>query len=347
MVGSNFKGMIRTWSIAALLLTFCVFSLQGADSVPLGQVLDRTGASLAWDAYLDHGTLSRGTTIVSFSPGRRSAVLNGTQTLFLGDVKTRDGGLYFSEEAVSRLEAVFAPPERSEDHRYVTAIYIDPGHGGKDPGTIGKHTIDGENVVLQEKDIVLEVSRRLKQLLSERYPNKEVLLSRDSDEYLTLEERTEHANEVEVAKNEAIIYLSIHANASLNSDARGFEVWYLPPEYRRRDLIDSKTAGVNDPDVLNILNTIREEEFTIESVLLARNIVTELDRQVGAVSGNRGIKEESWYVVRNAKMPSVLVELGFVTNRAEAQKLRNSGYLNKLATGIYNGLTTFITGFEE
>lgn len=343
----RFKREILVQAIMAAMLAVFVVPVAAADSVPLGQVLDRTGAKLAWDAYLDRGTLSRGTTMLSFSPGRRSAVLNGTETVFLGEIEAREGGVYFSEEAVSRLESVFSPPERSEDQRYVTAIFIDPGHGGKDPGTVGTHTIDGQKVVLHEKDIVLEVSKRLRDRLAQRYPDKEVILSRDSDEYLTLEERTERANEVDVAKNEAIIYLSIHANASLNREAKGFEVWYLPPEYRRRNLVDSKNAGVNDPDVLNILNTIREEELTIESVLLAQNIVTELDRQIGDVSGNRGIKEESWYVVRNAKMPSVLVELGFVTNPDEAQNLQKSDYLNKLANGIYNGLITFVTGFEE
>lgn len=332
--------------ILLIVIQFASF-LPAADAVPLSQLLDRTGARLAWDSYRDHGTLSRGTTIVSFAPGRRSAVLNSTENLFIGEVSMEDGALYFSEEAASRLEAVFAPPERAGDGRYVTAIFIDPGHGGKDPGTIGRHRINGQVIELHEKDIVLDVSRRLREMLAQRYPEKEVMLSRDEDIYLTLEERTALANQVDVAKNEAIIYLSIHANASLNGNATGFEVWYLPPEYRRRNLIDARTAGVDDPDVLNILNTIREEEFTIESVLLAQNIVDSLDTQVGAVSTNRGIKEESWYVVRNAKMPSVLVELGFVTNPDEILRLRDSDYLNKLALGIYNGISTFITSFEE
>ncbi len=338
-------------TVKRILILFVAFQfaslLPAADAVSLSQLLDRTGARLAWDAYRDHGTLSRGTTIVSFAPGRSSAVLNSTENLFIGEVSMQDGGLYFSEQAASRLETVFAPPERAGDGRYVTAIYIDPGHGGKDPGTIGRHRINGRVIEVYEKDIVLDASRRLREMLAQRYPEKEVMLSRDEDIYLTLEERTALANEVQVAKNEAIIYLSIHANASLNSNATGFEVWYLPPEYRRRNLIDARTAGVDDPDVLNILNTIREEEFTIESVLLAQNIVDSLDTQVGAVSTNRGIKEESWYVVRNAKMPSVLVELGFVTNPDEILRLRDSDYLNKLALGIYNGISTFITSFEE
>ncbi|MFP3958926.1 MAG: N-acetylmuramoyl-L-alanine amidase [Spirochaetaceae bacterium] len=319
-----------------------------ADAVPLRQVLERTGAHLAWDSYRDVGMLSQGTTVVNFAPGRTTAVLNGSENLYLGDVRMEENGeVYFSEDAVTRLEEVFAPPERDGEGRQVTAIFIDPGHGGKDPGTIGKHNVDGETVEVQEKDIVLQVGKRLAELLSERYPHKEVLLSRERDEYLTLEERTERANEIEVDENEAIVYLSLHANASLNRNARGFEVWYLPPEYRRDNLIEARTAGVEDPGVLNILNTIREEELTIESVLLARHIVSALEGRVGEVSPSRGIKEESWYVVRNAKMPSVLVELGFVTNREEMLRLRDQDYLNKLAEAIYTGMHTFITSFEE
>ncbi|MFP4637381.1 MAG: N-acetylmuramoyl-L-alanine amidase [Spirochaetaceae bacterium] len=319
-----------------------------ADAVPLRQVLERTGAHLAWDSYRDVGMLSQGTTVVNFAPGRTTAVLNGSENLYLGDVRMEENGeVYFSEDAVTRLEEVFAPPERDGEGRHVTAIFIDPGHGGKDPGTIGKHNVDGETVEVQEKDIVLQVGKRLAELLSERYPHKEVLLSRERDEYLTLEERTERANEIEVDENEAIVYLSLHANASLNRNARGFEVWYLPPEYRRDNLIEARTAGVEDPGVLNILNTIREEELTIESVLLARHIVSALEGRVGEVSPSRGIKEESWYVVRNAKMPSVLVELGFVTNREEMLRLRDQDYLNKLAEAIYTGMHTFITSFEE
>ncbi|MFP4067408.1 MAG: N-acetylmuramoyl-L-alanine amidase [Spirochaetaceae bacterium] len=319
-----------------------------ADAVPLRQVLERTGAHLAWDSYRDVGMLSQGTTVVNFAPGRTTAVLNGSENLYLGDVRMEGNGeVYFSEDAVTRLEEVFAPPERDGEGRQVTAIFIDPGHGGKDPGTIGRHKVDGETVEVQEKDIVLEVGKRLAELLSERYPHKEVLLSRERDEYLTLEERTEQANEIEVDENEAIVYLSLHANASLNRNARGFEVWYLPPEYRRDNLIEARTAGVEDPGVLNILNTIREEELTIESVLLARHIVSALEGRIGEVSPSRGIKEESWYVVRNAKMPSVLVELGFVTNGEEMLRLRDQDYLNKLAEAIYTGMHTFITSFEE
>ena len=92
---------------------------------------------------------------------------------------------------------------------------------------------------------------------------------------------------------------------------------------------------------------LKEEEFTVESVLLAKNILTGLDGTIGGVSKNLGLKEESWFVVRNAKMPSVLVELGFVTNINEASRMARIDHLRKMATGLYNGVTSFIEGFEN
>ena len=90
-----------------------------------------------------------------------------------------------------------------------------------------------------------------------------------------------------------------------------------------------------------------DEEFTVTSVLLAKHILAGFDAMIGDASRNLGLKEESWFVVRNAKMPSVLVELGFVTNTAEAERMADPVHLRKMALGLYNGVTEFITGFES
>ena len=105
--------------------------------------------------------------------------------------------------------------------------------------------------------------------------------------------------------------------------------------------------GANTEGLRNILNTMKDEEFTVESVLLARNILEGLDGVIGASSKNLGLKEESWFVVRNAKMPSVLVELGFITNPEEAKLMSDQLHLRKMATGLYNGITEFIEQFES
>nr|WP_314992005.1 N-acetylmuramoyl-L-alanine amidase [uncultured Treponema sp.] len=226
----------------------------------------------------------------------------------------------------------------------VGAILIDPGHGGKDPGTGGSYIENGKTIPVYEKNIALTVSLSLYEMLRTAYPDKKILLTRSGDTYPSLEERVEMANTVPLKKNEAIIYISIHANAApFNKKPYGFEVWYLPPDYRR-DLIDKTTAS---KEIVHILNSMMEEEFSTESILIAKNISDGLDAQIGKESKNRGLKEKEWYVVRNAKMPSVLIELGFVTNPEEAKRLNTPSYLQKCAQGIYNGLTAFISRFES
>jgi len=153
-------------------------------------------------------------------------------------------------------------------------------------------------------------------------------------------------NDVQLGINEAIIYVSIHANASFNKSASGYEVWYLNPEYRRT-VVDSKKAEGVDKHVLPILNAMLEEEYTTESVFLAKSILGGVTKSIGDLSIDRGIREEEWFVVRNAKMPSVLVEVGFVTNEAEARMLSDPEHLRKLADGIYNGVVDFVDYFEH
>ena len=181
----------------------------------------------------------------------------------------------------------------------IGAILIDPGHGGRDPGTVGSYIENGKTIPVYEKNIALTVSLALDELLRKTYPDKKILLTRSGDTYPSLEDRVEMANGVPLKKNEAILYISIHANAApFNKKPYGFEVWYLPTDYRR-DLIDKNAAS---KEIIHILNSMMEEEFSTESILIAKNISDGLDAQIGKESKNRGLKEKEWYVVRNAKM---------------------------------------------
>ncbi|HKK49144.1 MAG TPA: N-acetylmuramoyl-L-alanine amidase [Alkalispirochaeta sp.] len=310
----------------------------------LEEVLVQTGTQLQWDPYRRQGALVRGSRLLTFSLREPVAVEN-LFTVHPVQPPTRDqGSLRFGADFLALARRVFPPQEQT---RRISAIFIDPGHGGRDPGAVGSHAISGQTETLMEKDVVLSVARRLAAQLRARYPDKEIVLSRDTDVYLTLEDRTTIANQIEAGNNESVIFISVHANASLNRNARGFEVWFLPPEFRRRNLVSQEDTGVEDPDILSILNTMREEEITLESVLLARNVLSGLEGQIGELSPNRGLREESWYVVRNAKMPSILVEVGFVTNEREFLRLQEDSYLQSLSQGIYTGVTNFVRNFEE
>ncbi len=330
---------------AVLLLLLLTFRLWG-DGLPLIQLAEELKLDFRWEPYRKIGTLARGTTKVTFMPATDLLVINHSEEIKSGRIEVRGGALLASESAAEYLRELFAVTV-STDGPNVSWIVIDPGHGGKDPGTNHRHKIDGKSIYLVEKDIVLFVSNELKRMLENRFPEKGIVLTRSDDTYLKLEERVEIANNIELeSENESIVFISIHANASLNPATYGYEVWYLPPEYGRGNLLSEDIVATETKDLRQILNTMKDEEFTVESVLLAKNILAGFDVTIGDTSKNLGLKEESWFVVRNAKMPSVLVELGFVTNIVEARRMSDSSHLRKMAAGLYNGVTSFIEGFE-
>ncbi|MBI9108331.1 MAG: N-acetylmuramoyl-L-alanine amidase [Spirochaetales bacterium] len=334
-----------------LLISSALFGEDGDESSPpvlvdISELAGETGAVLRFDYWKGIYELRKGSRSVRFTAGTSWYLLNYTELRpELVSELTKDGHFLIDYETAAVIKEFFV--KASPGSYGIKYIVLDPGHGGKDPGAIGYYLDDNnEKKALNEKDVVLETAMETAALLEARYPDKEVILTRSDDRYLKLEERTGIANSVELAENESMIFVSIHANASFNSKARGFEVWYLPPEYRR-DLIDPESFKDIDSDVLPILNTMLEEEYTIESVILGEKLLVSLDGQVGNLTENRGPKEESWFVVRNAKMPSVLIELGFVTNNDEAVLLASHAYLKKLSKGIYNGVVDFINDYEH
>lgn len=309
--------------------------------IPLTEVAARLGATAFWDPLSGAVSLMKNGHIANFRAGDELVLFDYKECALLDPpVQNRDG-IFLSAVFSSRLDSFFETLPPPVSYR-VGAILIDPGHGGKDPGAIGKATVGGKTVTIREKDIVLDVAKDVYARLSAKYPDKKILLTRSGDTYPSLEDRVEMANSVKLEPHEAIIYVSVHANSAFNASSNGFEVWYLTPDYRRT-VID---ASEESSEILPILNSMMEEEFTTESILIAKSIGDGLDLQIGKQSHNRGIKAEEWFVVRNARMPSVLVELGFVSNPAEAKLLANSDYLQKCAAGIYNGLAGFIQQFE-
>ena len=280
---------------------------------------------------------------------------NMSYAFFENSLKLENNAVHISHECLASLASYFNTEKLDiqniqEDIYHndmqgyrVGAILIDPGHGGKDAGAVDSYVEGGKTHIVYEKNIALTVSLDLYKRLKTAYPDKKIELTRDGDYYPTLPQRVKKANSIKVKKNEAVLYISIHANASLNNRAHGFEVWYLPPEYRRTVIEKNEETK----DIHAILNSMLEEEYTMESILMSKYVLDGLDKAIGHLSRNRGIKEEEYIVVKNVKMPSILIELGFVTNKEEAKRLSDPYYLKKCAEGIYNGLQSFIYQFES
>ncbi len=325
-----------------LILLFCS-SLFGQQAIT--DVARNLEADLLWDSLSQTGILLKNGHQVQFRVGSDIAILDSVLLVSFGAPQNINGVVTVTQEFANSVKEYFSSAQPETFFR-IGAILIDPGHGGKDPGAIATHTINGKKINMQEKDIVLDVSKSLYSKLVTRYPDKNILLTRDTDIFLTLDERVDIANTVKLKENEAILYISIHINSAFSKDASGFEVWYLSPKHRRTVLTE-ESLSETDKDLMPILNSMLEEEYTTESILIAKSILDGMAAQVGSLSRNRGLKAEEWFVVRNVYMPSVLLELGFISNAEEAALLADSGYLNKLSLGIYNGLQSFIDVFER
>ena len=216
----------------------------------------------------------------------------------------------------------------------VRRIVIDAGHGGKDPGTRAGS--------LREKDIALDIAKRVRDDLEGR--GFEVIMTREKDIFIPLEQRAFIAN-----SREADIFVSIHVNAARNRRARGLETFYLnlatsddAIEVAARE--NASTGRVRMADVDNLLKQILNHTWKEESREFATTIQAEMAESIlGRVSHplNRGVKTAGFHVLLGAKMPAVLVEVGFVSNRDEAKQLRTPAHRQKLAAAIADGVSRY------
>lgn len=375
--------MRKTVVFAAFGIIFCFFATfsafsQNVSFVSLENCSKQLNAKVYWDSLSESGILEKDGHQIQFRTENQIAIFDFSAFELVDAPKNINGTVFFTNGFVTRAEKFFADAKtadlkiaaekaeqakasqhtvtgtesqnieknnaESEELFKIGAILIDPGHGGKDTGAIGSYTNSkGKKVELKEKDVVLEIATELYKKLKKDFPDKRIYLSRSEDTTVSLEQRVELANNIPLAEHEAVLYVSVHANSNLRPEPSGFEVWYLTPDYRRNIIADDAA----DVEILPILNSMLEEEFTTESILIAKFISDGLEAEIGKQSPNRGLKEEAWYVVRNANMPSVLVEVGFVSNPKEAKLLADSNYLRKIVTGMYNGLSSFIAHFER
>ena len=217
----------------------------------------------------------------------------------------------------------------------IKRVVLDPGHGGKDPGAIG---IGG----LQEKDIVLTVAKKVARKLATRM-GIEVVLTRKSDIFIPLEERTAIAN-----TKGGDLFISIHANAAPSTQAQGIETYYLDLAASEADrglaAVENASSTRQISDLQNILSSLMQNSKKDESARLAGTIqdrlVAGLGQQYPQVQ-DHGVKTAPFIVLIGAQMPSVLTEIAFISNPLEAQRLQNDQYLEALADHITDGVVSY------
>ena len=332
----------------------CLLGLSGAFGQSLSELARLTNSRLWVDPDRQVVVLSSPKASLSLDPSAKLAV-SGQEIFDLSAVTQNSQGVILQDQDFQQLKT-WLEGEKHESrllkaplaaiHPVLQVIVLDPGHGGKDPGCMATHRIDGKRVTLEEKNLTLAVVLDLAALLRKRYPSKKIVLTRAGDTYPTLAERVKIANSQKLGKNEGILYLSVHFNASINRDARGQEYWYVPPDYRR-EVLSARAVNKMPDAAVPVMNAWLDSEYKQESYDLAHDLSVSVARVLGGQEPERGVKENPWYVVRHTRMPAVLAEMGFITNPEEAALLVNPAYLKKLAYGLYNGIQLFIKNFEE
>jgi N-acetylmuramoyl-L-alanine amidase len=242
-------------------------------------------------------------------------------------------------DVFGKEEQPISPVRKSPMIPEIKRIMIDPGHGGKDPGAIGRNG-------LTEKEVVLDVSFRLREMIKKNL-GLEVLMTRDRDVYIPLEERTQMAN-----GKRADLFISIHANAAPNRRARGIEIYTLG------QATDSSALATAARE-----NSVQEESIKnldgiIKLMLTDLSIMKRLDYSLEFADSTRqafvrnmgtgydvidlGVKQAPFYVLMNAGMPSILAEISFISNPVEEKRLASRSYREKIAHSLLLGVQEYI-----
>ncbi|HEV8384503.1 MAG TPA: N-acetylmuramoyl-L-alanine amidase [Candidatus Acidoferrales bacterium] len=221
-------------------------------------------------------------------------------------------------------------------------IVIDAGHGGHDTGTIGPSG-------LMEKDLCLDVALRLGKMIKEKLPGTEVIYTREDDTFVPLENRTAIANQAK-----ADLFISIHANSSRDTSARGIETYYL--NFASSDDALEVAARENAPsqssihELQDLIKRIAKNEKIEESRELAQEIQDNLAKRLQRVSKynkSRGVKKAPFVVLIGANMPSVLSEISFISNPTDEILLKRGEHRNRVVEGLYRGIEKYLQNLNS
>lgn len=225
------------------------------------------------------------------------------------------------------------PQQRSSSR--INTIIIDPGHGGKDPGAIGKSG-------LTEKEVVLDIGLRLKEMLVSKI-GKRVIMTRETDVFIPLDERSRLAN-----GNNGDMFVSIHANSSPRRHTRGIEVYLLGASSDKRALATAARENFTTEEDVNYLQIILNDlakDFTTEKSLEFAHLTMEsfsgiLRERYDMVK--LGVKKAPFYVLIHTDMPSILAEVSFISNHYEETLLKKDDYRQKIAEALFEGIKDYI-----
>jgi len=334
-----------------------VVNFGGYQYVPLIRVCDAYGLKYDWDQFTRKVTVRSPGHYVIVMAGSGRIIADGIERELQRPVLFNSGTVYVPVSMVDQDLVLLAaptpreepqallPPVPAEEPRKPTikTIILDAGHGGKDMGAKGRR------YMFLEKDKALAVAKDIRLILEKG--GLTVIMTRDDDVFIPLPQRAEIAN-----KASADLFVSVHINASRSRFLRGFECYYLSDaaddNARALEAIENSSLKLGDQaDVehsAGLDKTLWDMTLTenrIESAELARDITASVAGNVPI--NNRGVKTAKFYVLKHTSMPSVLVEVCYLSNRADETKLKNSQFQNGMADAIAGGILKYSSDFKR
>ena len=328
---------------------FCVLALavfiSGCASVPptprpgeinLKDLCDRYDVQLESDSVSQVVTLS--------GPDFKARALIGSDVVIVGPEKVT-----LSNKVRRARRMIIVPPDFEDkilrkvkkvsgvSLRKFKKIVVDAGHGGKDPGARGRSGV-------REKFVVLDIAKRLKRNLMKN--GFQVIMTRDKDEFISLEKRTEIAT-----RAKADLFVSVHANSNHVRALEGIEVYYMGT-FLTKDR--NENQRVKNEDVLFRHLAVQRSSSDLEDIITdmlynfkqteSRPLAARLAREAAKSAGaqNRGDRQARFFVLRNTLIPSILVETGYLSNSKEEKLLQSGSYRQKIADGIAEGIRAYV-----
>lgn len=299
-----------------------------------------------WDLVAQKIKIHKDGNALILRPNSGLALLNDKTIKLEYPIEYRNGSAYISAESAAFISGVFKAAKQllPAIKRYgIRTVVIDPGHGGKDPGAVSRYGT-------REKDIVLDVSKRLKRYLEES--GVKVIMTRGKDVFIPLYKRAEIANKIN-----ADLFISVHANAARYSRTKGFEVFYLSEatddkaralaaaENASLEFEEGELAGGKNFSTKTTLWDLQLKESRRESKVLAYYICNMTSDNMSM--SKRGVKGANFAVLKKAVMPAVLIEVGFLTNRREESKLKKRPFREKIARSVSSSILAYKEEYER
>ncbi|MDP2653281.1 MAG: N-acetylmuramoyl-L-alanine amidase [Candidatus Omnitrophota bacterium] len=306
----------------------------------LKEMCEANGISWQLDSVSQTVTMRKGSKEARALVGSHLVVLDGKTIPLSAPLKIQRSLIIvppdFKAEIIDRLLA--AAPVKTAARMRFQKIVLDAGHGGKDPGAIGRSG-------LREKDVTLGIVQNLAKKL--RGKGFEVVLTRDRDVFLTLEQRTEIAT-----RAQADLFISVHANASPSKNTQGVEVYACreleskekKEDQRRRNhqlLFSGLSMEQNSDTLKKILEDMMYSYKRVESYSLASFVASVVSDETRA--HNRGRKMAGFFVLRNTLTPAILVEVGYVSHGKEENLLKTDGHREKIAQGLAQSIWEYVS----